>query len=37
MLGVSGVYVNALVLFQGVLAISRPLAQPTLGIMGIKE
>lgn len=35
--GVSGVYVNALALFQGVLAISRPLTQPTLGIVGIKE
>lgn len=34
---VSRVYVNAVVPFQRVLAISRPLTQPTQGIMGIKE
>lgn len=35
--GVSGVYVNAVVPFHRVLAISRPLAQLTRGIIGIKE
>lgn len=34
--GVSGVYVNAVVPFHRVLAISRPLAQLTRGIIGIK-
>ena len=35
--GVSGVYVNAVVPFHRVLAISRPLTQLTQGIIGIKE
>lgn len=35
--GVSGVYVKAVVPFRRVLAISRPLTQLTQGIMGIKE
>lgn len=35
--GVSRVYVNAVVPFHRVLAISRPLTQLTQGIIGIKE
>lgn len=34
---VSRVYLNALVSFLGMLVISRPFTQPTLGIMWIKE